>query len=162
MSERALVGVVMGSKSDFEVMSAAVEILSALEIPYEAKVVSAHRTPDLLYGYAETARERGLRAIIAGAGGAAHLPGMLAAKTLVPVLGVPVPTTALQGMDALLSIVQMPKGVPVGTLAIGKSGAANAALLAAEMLATTDEALHHRLAAWRAARTEEVMEQKLE
>ncbi|HTX75593.1 MAG TPA: 5-(carboxyamino)imidazole ribonucleotide mutase [Terracidiphilus sp.] len=162
MSEQALVGVVMGSKSDFETMSAAVEILKALEIPYEAKVVSAHRTPDLLYRYAETARERGLRAIIAGAGGAAHLPGMLAAKTLVPVLGVPVPATALQGMDALLSIVQMPKGVPVGTLAIGKAGAANAALLAAEMLATTDPALHHRLAAWRAARTEEVMEQKLE
>src|SRR5579863_5740959 len=110
MSEQALVGVVMGSKSDYDVMSAAVEILKALEIPYEAKVVSAHRTPDLLYRYAETARERGLRAIIAGAGGAAHLPGMLAAKTLVPVLGVPVPATLLNGLDSLLSIVQMPKG----------------------------------------------------
>ena len=162
MSEQALVGVVMGSKSDFEVMAAAVEILKALEIKYEARVVSAHRTPDFLFRYAETARERGLRCIIAGAGGAAHLPGMLAAKTLVPVLGVPVAATALQGMDALLSIVQMPKGVPVGTLAIGRAGAANAALLAAEMLATTDEALHERLKAWRAARTAEVMEQTLD
>lgn len=162
MSKQALVGVVMGSKSDFETMSAAVEILKALEIKYEAKVVSAHRTPDLLFRYAETARERGLRCIIAGAGGAAHLPGMLAAKTLVPVLGVPVPATALQGMDALLSIVQMPKGVPVGTLAIGKAGAANAALLAAEMLAVTDVVLYERLTEWRAARTAEVMEQKLE
>ena len=161
MSERPLVGVVMGSKSDFEVMSAAVEVLRMLEIPHEAKVVSAHRTPDLLFKYAETARERGLRAIIAGAGGAAHLPGMLAAKTLVPVLGVPVPATQLNGLDALLSIVQMPKGVPVGTLAIGKAGAANAAILAAEMLATTDGALHARLAKWRAARTQEVLEQSL-
>jgi 5-(carboxyamino)imidazole ribonucleotide mutase len=160
--EQALVGVVMGSKSDYEVMSAAVEILEALKIPYEAKVVSAHRTPDLLFEYAATARERGLRAIIAGAGGAAHLPGMLAAKTLVPVLGVPVPATALQGMDALLSIVQMPKGVPVGTLAIGRAGAANAALLAAEMLAVTDVVLYERLKEWRAARTQEVLEQKLE
>jgi 5-(carboxyamino)imidazole ribonucleotide mutase len=138
MSEQPLVGVVMGSKSDYEVLSAAVEILRALEIPHEARVVSAHRTPDLLFEYAETARARGLRVIIAGAGGAAHLPGMLAAKTLVPVLGVPVAATQLNGLDALLSIVQMPKGVPVGTLAIGKAGAANAALLAAEMLATTD------------------------
>jgi len=151
----------MGSKSDYEVMVAAVELLRALEIPHEAKIVSAHRTPDRLFAYAETARERGLRAIIAGAGGAAHLPGMLAAKTLVPVLGVPVPATQLNGLDALLSIVQMPKGVPVGTLAIGKAGAANAALLAAEMLATTDAALHERLAAWRKARTEEVLEQEL-
>jgi 5-(carboxyamino)imidazole ribonucleotide mutase len=162
MSERPLVGVVMGSKSDFEVMSAAVEVLRTLAIPHEAKVVSAHRTPDLLFKYAETARERGLRVIIAGAGGAAHLPGMLAAKTLVPVLGVPVPATQLNGLDALLSIVQMPKGVPVGTLAIGKAGAANAAILAAEMLATTDGALHDRLAKWRAARTQEVLEQKLD
>ena len=162
MSEQALVGVVMGSKSDYEVMSAAVEILEALKIPYEAKVVSAHRTPDLLFEYAATARARGLRAIIAGAGGAAHLPGMLAAKTLVPVLGVPVPATALQGLDALLSIVQMPKGVPVGTLAIGRAGAANAALLAAEMLAVTDVVLYERLKEWRAARTQEVLEQKLE
>jgi 5-(carboxyamino)imidazole ribonucleotide mutase len=162
MSNQPLVGVVMGSKSDYDVMSAAVEILRVLAIPHESRIVSAHRTPDWLFEYAETARTRGLRAIIAGAGGAAHLPGMLAAKTLVPVLGVPVPATALNGMDSLLSIVQMPKGVPVGTLAIGKAGAANAALLAAEMLATTDSALHERLAAWRAARTEEVMEQTLE
>ena len=161
MSERPLVGVVMGSKSDYEVMSAAVEVLRSLEISHEAKVVSAHRTPDLLFRYAETARERGLRCIIAGAGGAAHLPGMLAAKTLVPVLGVPVPATQLNGLDALLSIVQMPKGVPVGTLAIGKAGAANAAILAAEILATTDAALYERLAAWRAARNQEVLEQEL-
>src|SRR6201985_775147 len=156
-----IVGVVMGSKSDYEVFSAAVEILRELEIPHEAKIVSAHRTPDLLFNYAETARERGLRAIIAGAGGAAHLPGMLAAKTLVPVLGVPVPATLLNGLDSLLSIVQMPKGVPVGTLAIGKAGAANAAIFAAEILATTDAALYERLARWRTARTEEVMKQEL-
>jgi 5-(carboxyamino)imidazole ribonucleotide mutase len=161
MNEKPLVGVVMGSKSDYEVMAAAVELLRVLEIPYEAKIVSAHRTPDRLYAYAESARERGLRAIIAGAGGAAHLPGMLAAKTLVPVLGVPVAATQLNGLDALLSIVQMPKGVPVGTLAIGKAGAANAALLAAEMLATTDADLHARLTAWRSARTAEVLEQEL-
>ena len=161
MSNQPLVGVVMGSRSDYEVLSPAVEILSALEISYEAKIVSAHRTPDWLFRYAETARERGLRAIIAGAGGAAHLPGMLAAKTLVPVLGVPVPATLLNGMDSLLSIVQMPKGVPVGTLAIGKPGAANAALFAAEILAGTDTALYERLLAWRAARTQEVLEQEL-
>jgi 5-(carboxyamino)imidazole ribonucleotide mutase len=161
MSDRPLVGVVMGSKSDYEVLSAAVEILRALEISHEAQVVSAHRTPDLLFKDAETARERGLRVIIAGAGGAAHLPGMLAAKTLVPVLGVPVAATQLNGLDSLLSIVQMPKGVPVGTLAIGKAGAANAGLLAAEILATTDESLHVRLSAWRAARTQEVLEQEL-
>lgn len=161
MSEQPLVGVVMGSKSDYEVMSAAVELLSALGIAHEAKVVSAHRTPDLLFKYAETARERGLRVIIAGAGGAAHLPGMLAAKTLVPVLGVPVSATQLNGLDALLSIVQMPKGVPVGTLAIGKAGAANAAILAAEILAATDDALYERLAKWRGARTQEVLDQSL-
>jgi 5-(carboxyamino)imidazole ribonucleotide mutase len=161
MSDKPLVGVVMGSKSDYETLSSAVEILRALEIPHEAKVVSAHRTPDRLFEYAETARKRGLRIIIAGAGGAAHLPGMLAAKTLVPVLGVPVAATQLNGLDALLSIVQMPKGVPVGTLAIGNAGAANAALLAAEILATTDAALYGRLSAWRAARTQEVMEQEL-
>ena len=161
MSEQPLVGVVMGSKSDYEIMSAAVEILRALDVPHEARIVSAHRTPDLLFQYAETARERGLRAIIAGAGGAAHLPGMLAAKTLVPVLGVPVPATQLSGLDSLLSIVQMPKGVPVGTLAIGKAGAANAALLAAEILASTDDALFQRLSAWRSARTREVIDQEL-
>jgi len=152
----------MGSKSDYETLSAAVEVLRALQIPHEARIVSAHRTPDWLFKYAETARERGLRAIIAGAGGAAHLPGMLAAKTLVPILGVPVSATQLNGLDALLSIVQMPKGVPVGTLAIGKAGAANAALLAAEILAGTDAALYERLAAWRASRTQEVLDQKLD
>ena len=162
MSNQPLVGVVMGSKSDYETLASAVEILRELQIPHEARVVSAHRTPDWLFEYAETARERGLRAIIAGAGGAAHLPGMLAAKTLVPVFGVPVPATQLNGLDALLSIVQMPKGVPVGTLAIGKAGAANAALLAAEILATTDQALYERLAAWRAVRTEESLNQKLD
>jgi 5-(carboxyamino)imidazole ribonucleotide mutase len=161
MTEQPLVGVVMGSKSDYEVLSAAVEVLRALQVPYEARIVSAHRTPDRLFQYAESARERGLRAIIAGAGGAAHLPGMLASKTLVPVLGVPVPATELNGLDSLLSIVQMPKGVPVGTLAIGKAGAANAALLAAEILATTDAALYDRVAAWRAMRTKEVLDQEL-
>jgi 5-(carboxyamino)imidazole ribonucleotide mutase len=162
MSENPLVGVVMGSKSDYEVLSAAVEILHALAIPYEACIVSAHRTPDRLFEYASTARERGLRAIIAGAGGAAHLPGMLASKTLVPVLGVPVAATQLNGLDSLLSIVQMPKGVPVGTLAIGKAGAANAALLAAQILAATDAALYERLAAWRTACTNEMLNQKLD
>lgn len=161
MSTQPVVGVVMGSESDYEVLSAAVELLEALGIPHEARIVSAHRTPDWLFQYAETARARGLRVIIAGAGGAAHLPGMLAAKTLVPVLGVPVSATQLNGLDSLLSIVQMPRGVPVGTLAIGKPGAANAALLAAEMLATTDAALYERLAGWRAARTKEVLEQTL-
>jgi 5-(carboxyamino)imidazole ribonucleotide mutase len=151
----------MGSKTYYEIMSAAVDILRALDIPHEARIVSAHRTPDLLFQYAEKARARGLRAIIAGAGGAAHLPGMLAAKTLVPVLGVPVPATQLSGLDSLISIVQMPKGVPVGTLAIGKAGAANAALLAAEILASTDDALFDRLSAWRAARTQEVLDQEL-
>jgi 5-(carboxyamino)imidazole ribonucleotide mutase len=162
MNDEPLIGVVMGSKSDYEVLSAAVEILRALKIPHEARVVSAHRTPDRLFEYAATARERGLRVIIAGAGGAAHLPGMLASKTLVPVLGVPVAATQLNGMDSLLSIVQMPKGVPVGTLAIGKAGAANAALLAAEILATTDAALYERLASWRTARMQEVLNQKLD
>ena len=161
MSQQPLVGVVMGSKSDYETLSAAVEILRALQIPHETRIVSAHRTPDRLFEYAETAHARGLRAIIAGAGGAAHLPGMLAAKTLVPVLGVPVSATQLNGLDSLLSIVQMPKGVPVATLAIGKAGAANAALLAAEILAATDAALYERLSAWRAARTQEVLDQTL-
>ncbi len=161
MKEKPLVGVVMGSQSDYEVMAAAVELLHVLQIPHEARVVSAHRTPDLLFEYASTARDRGLRVIIAGAGGAAHLPGMLAAKTLVPVLGVPIAATQLNGLDSLLSIVQMPKGVPVGTLAIGKAGAANAALLAAEMLATTDAVLYERLTVWRRARTEEVLVQGL-
>jgi 5-(carboxyamino)imidazole ribonucleotide mutase len=162
MNDQPLVGVVMGSKSDYEVLSAAVEILRALQIPQEARVVSAHRTPDRLFEYASSARARGLRVIIAGAGGAAHLPGMLASKTLVPVLGVPIAATQLNGIDALLSIVQMPRGVPVGTLAIGKPGAANAALLAAEILAANDAALYQRLEAWRAARTQEVLDQTID
>jgi len=156
------VSVVMGSKSDFSVMKSAVEILRDFAIPHEARVVSAHRTPDLLYTYAEEAQSRGLRLIIAGAGGAAHLPGMIAAKTIVPVLGVPIPATALQGMDALLSIVQMPKGVPVATFAIGAPGAANAALFAIATLATTDPELAARLTAWRSARRDEVLAQSLE
>jgi 5-(carboxyamino)imidazole ribonucleotide mutase len=156
-----LVGVVMGSKSDYEVMSAAVEVLHEFGVAHEARVVSAHRTPDLLFAYAEAAERRGLRAIVAGAGGAAHLPGMLAAKTLVPVLGVPVAATGLNGLDSLLSIVQMPKGVPVATFAIGKAGAANAALFAVQMLAATDPALRDKLTAWRAARTAEVLAQEL-
>jgi 5-(carboxyamino)imidazole ribonucleotide mutase len=153
-----LVGVVMGSRSDWPTMAAAAELLAALEIPHETKVVSAHRTPDRLFAYAEAAAGRGLRAIIAGAGGAAHLPGMLASKTRVPVLGVPVRSRALSGLDSLLSIVQMPRGVPVGTLAIGEAGAANAALLAAAMIATTDPALAERLDAWRAAQSAAVAE----
>jgi 5-(carboxyamino)imidazole ribonucleotide mutase len=160
-SQPVLVGVVMGSKSDYEVLAPAIEILELFKIPYEAKVVSAHRTPDWLFQYAEQVEERGLRVIIAGAGGAAHLPGMLAAKTLVPVLGVPVPATMLNGIDSLLSIVQMPKGVPVGTLAIGKPGAANAALLAAEILAATNSVLREKLRAWRKERSEEVLAQEL-
>ena len=157
-----MVGVVMGSKSDYGVMAAAVRLLAEFGVPHEARVVSAHRTPDLLFEYAETARPRGLRAIIAGAGGAAHLPGMLAAKTIVPVLGVPIPATALQGMDALLSIVQMPKGVPVATLAIGEAGAVNAALLAIAMLASTDVALAVKLLQWRADREKTVLAEALE
>jgi 5-(carboxyamino)imidazole ribonucleotide mutase len=153
-----LVGVVMGSRSDWPTMKAAVDLLENFSVPCEARVVSAHRTPDRLFAYAEAAAGRGLRAIIAGAGGAAHLPGMLAAKTRVPVLGVPVQSRALSGLDSLLSIVQMPKGVPVGTLAIGEAGAANAALLAVAMLATTDPALAGRLDAWRAAQTAAVDE----
>jgi 5-(carboxyamino)imidazole ribonucleotide mutase len=161
MSEQPLVGVVMGSKSDYEVLLAAVEILRELEIPHEARVLSAHRTPDQLSEYVATARARGLRVLIAGAGGAAHLAGVMAAKTLLPVLGVPIAATPLNGLDSLLSIVQMPRGIPVGTLAIGKPGAANAALLAAEILALTDAALHERLVAWREARAQEVLKQKL-
>jgi 5-(carboxyamino)imidazole ribonucleotide mutase len=151
----------MGSKSDFSIMRSAVDILRDFAIPHEARVVSAHRTPDLLYSYAEEAQARGLRLIIAGAGGAAHLPGMIAAKTIVPVLGVPIPATALQGMDALLSIVQMPKGVPVATFAIGAPGAANAALFAIATLATTDPDLADRLTAWRNSRRDEVLAQSL-
>ena len=149
----------MGSRNDYAVMRGAVEMLKEFGVAHEVRVVSAHRTPDLLFEYAETAAGRGLRVIIAGAGGAAHLPGMVAAKTVVPVLGVPIPATALQGMDSLLSIVQMPKGVPVGTLAIGAAGAANAGLLAAAILATTDAALREKMVAWRAARRDEVLAQ---
>lgn len=161
MKPTPLVAVVMGSKSDYETLAPAVEILREFGIPYEARVVSAHRTPDLLFTFASEAESRGLRVIIAGAGGAAHLPGMLASKTLVPVLGVPIPATLLQGVDSLLSIVQMPKGVPVGTLAIGKPGAANAALLALEIIATTDATLREKLRTWREARSQEVLAQGL-
>jgi len=151
-----LVGVVMGSSSDWDVMQHAVAVLREFQVPFEARVVSAHRMPDDMFRYAEQARGRGLRAIIAGAGGAAHLPGMLASKTIVPVLGVPVPSKYLRGEDSLLSIVQMPRGVPVATFAIGEAGAANAALCAVAMLAGTDAALAERLAAWRARQTEAV------
>ncbi len=144
-----LVGVVMGSSSDWEVMQHAVDILKEFGVAHEARVVSAHRMPDEMFAYAESARERGLRAIIAGAGGAAHLPGMLAAKTIVPVLGVPVPSKYLRGEDSLLSIVQMPRGIPVATFAIGEAGAANAALAAIAMLAATDETLAAKLEAFR-------------
>jgi 5-(carboxyamino)imidazole ribonucleotide mutase len=154
-----LVGVVMGSRNDYAVMQSAVEVLKEFGVAHEVRVVSAHRTPDLLFEYADSAVGRGLRVIVAGAGGAAHLPGMIAAKTVVPVLGVPIPATALQGMDSLLSIVQMPKGVPVGTLAIGAAGAMNAGLLAVAMLATTDAALQKKLIAWRAGRRDEVLAQ---
>jgi 5-(carboxyamino)imidazole ribonucleotide mutase len=151
-----LVGVVGGSRSDFPVLEEACAILHALEIPSELRVVSAHRTPDHLFRYAEDAAGRGLKVIIAGAGGAAHLPGMLAAKTLLPVIGVPIPTKHLGGMDSLLSIVQMPRGIPVATVAIGN--AMNAGLLAAEILALSDTALAERLAAWRAAQTQGVLD----
>src|SRR5688500_11724277 len=151
----------MGSKSDLGVMTVAVDLLRELEIPHEVRVVSAHRTPDWMFEYAESAESRGLQVIIAGAGGAAHLPGMVAAKTLVPVLGVPVPATMLQGVDALLSIVQMPGGVPVGTLAIGKPGAVNAAILAAEIVGLGRPEVRERLRAWRVARAEQVRAQEL-
>jgi 5-(carboxyamino)imidazole ribonucleotide mutase len=153
-----VVGVIMGSRSDWETMSHAAETLEALEIPYERRVVSAHRTPDLLFAYAAEAEERGLRVIIAGAGGAAHLPGMAAAKTTLPVLGVPVESKALSGIDSLLSIAQMPAGVPVGTLAIGRAGAVNAALLAAAILAGTDPDVAGRLRAFRASQTQSVLD----
>ena len=154
----ARIGVVMGSRSDWDTLQHAAETLDRLGIAHEVRVVSAHRTPDLLFDYANSSQARGLRAIIAGAGGAAHLPGMLAAKTRVPVLGVPVQSKALNGMDSLLSIVQMPAGIPVGTLAIGKSGAINAALLAAAVLALADPDLASRLEAWRSRQTAAVAE----
>ncbi len=155
------VGLIMGSRSDWPVMQHAAEMLDRLGVPYEAKIVSAHRTPQRLYDYANGAEARGIEVIIAGAGGAAHLPGMAAAMTILPVFGVPVPATALQGHDALMAIVQMPGGVPVGTLAIGKAGAINAGLLAASVLALADPALRERLRALRAAQTDEVPETPL-
>jgi 5-(carboxyamino)imidazole ribonucleotide mutase len=152
-NQKPLVGVIMGSNSDWDVMQHAVAILKQFGVPHEAQVISAHRMPDEMFAYAESARSRGLRAIIAGAGGAAHLPGMVAAKTIVPVLGVPVPSRYLRGEDSLLSIVQMPKGVPVSTFAIGEAGAANAALTAVAMLAATDDALAAQLEDFRAKQT---------
>lgn len=155
----AVIGIIMGSSSDWETMRHAAETLDALNVAHETRVVSAHRTPERLYRYAREAKDRGLKLIIAGAGGAAHLPGMAASMTSLPVLGVPVESKALAGVDSLLSIVQMPAGVPVGTLAIGRAGAVNAALLAASVLALSDEALAGRLEAWRQAQTDAVAEQ---
>jgi 5-(carboxyamino)imidazole ribonucleotide mutase len=160
-SAAVLVSVVMGSKSDYETLQIAVELLTEFGVMHEAKVVSAHRTPDLLFKYASAAEARGVKVIIAGAGGAAHLPGMVAAKTTLPVLGVPIPATMLQGMDSLLSIVQMPKGIPVGTLAIGKPGAANAALLAISILALNDATLAGKLKRWRGKQKAQVLAQTL-
>ncbi|MGN6122984.1 MAG: 5-(carboxyamino)imidazole ribonucleotide mutase [Sphingomonas oligoaromativorans] len=158
MTDQPLVGIIMGSRSDWETMRHAAETLDALGVPHEAKVVSAHRTPERLYDYAKSAAGRGLQVVIAGAGGAAHLPGMCASMTALPVLGVPVESKALSGMDSLLSIVQMPGGIPVGTLAIGKAGAINAGLLAASILSLQDKALAARLADWRARQTAAVDE----
>ena len=158
MTETPLIGIIMGSRSDWETMSHGAEILSELGIPHECRVVSAHRTPDRLYDYAKSAVDRGLKAIIAGAGGAAHLPGMAASMTRLPVLGVPVESRALKGMDSLLSIAQMPAGIPVGTLAIGVAGAKNAALLGAAIIATHDEDVAQRLDAWRQTQTDAVAE----
>ena len=151
-----IIGIIMGSESDWDTMRHAADVLEALEIPFETRIVSAHRTPDRLYAYAKEAKGRGLKVIIAGAGGAAHLPGMTASMTILPVFGVPVESSALSGMDSLLSIAQMPGGVPVGTLAIGTAGAKNAGLLAASVVATSDEAVAGRLEAWRAAQTDAV------
>ena len=153
----AIVGVIMGSASDLKFLQPAIDLLAELGVPHEAKVVSAHRTPDWMFEYASSAEERGLEVIIAAAGGAAHLPGMVAAKTLVPVLGVPIPATLLNGLDSLLSIVQMPRGVPVGTLAIGEPGAINAALLAAAIASNRRPELRERLRDWRRKRTEDVL-----
>ena len=160
-NKNPVVGVVMGSNSDWEVMKNACQQLEDLGIPYEAKVVSAHRTPDLLYQYAEQARERGLKCIIAGAGGAAHLPGMLAAKTTLPILGVPVNSRYLKGMDSLLSIVQMPKGIPVATFAIGEAGAANAGLYAASLLSIEDNQIADKLQAFREKQAQVVLDMEL-
>ena len=159
MSEqKPVVGIIMGSRSDWPTLKAAADVLDALNVPYETKIVSAHRTPKRLYTYASEARERGLKIIIAGAGGAAHLPGMTAAMTELPVFGVPIESKALKGLDSLLSIAQMPAGVPVGTLAIGPAGATNAGLLAAQVLALSDSSLAARIAAWRAAQTASIPE----
>ena len=158
MAESPLVGLIMGSRSDWETMRHCAETLAALEVPFEQRVVSAHRTPDLLFEYAGSAEDRGLQVLIAGAGGAAHLPGMAAAKTALPVLGVPVESRTLKGMDSLLSIVQMPAGVPVGTLAIGRAGSVNAALLAAAILGLRDAGIRERLAAYRAEQTRSVLD----
>ena len=161
MSEDVKIGIIMGSNSDWPTMQAAARILDDFGVPYEARVVSAHRTPDLMFEYAEAARGRGLKAIIAGAGGAAHLPGMVAAKTTLPVLGVPVQSRALSGQDSLLSIVQMPKGVPVATFAIGEAGAANAALFAVSLMANEDAALADKLTAFGQKQTETVLARAL-
>jgi 5-(carboxyamino)imidazole ribonucleotide mutase len=155
-----LIAIIMGSQSDLETMRPAAELLASFDIPHEVRIVSAHRTPDWMMEYAKSAQSRGLKVIIAAAGGAAHLPGMVAANTILPVLGVPIPATGLNGIDSLLSIVQMPKGVPVGTLAIGKPGAANAALLAAQILALSDPALAQKLQQWREDRRDEVLKQE--
>ncbi len=155
------VGVIMGSRNDYAHMAPACDLLAEFNVPYEARIVSAHRTPDWLFEYASTAESRGLLVIIAAAGGAAHLPGMVAAKTLLPVLGVPIPVGPLGGLDSLLSIVQMPKGVPVGTLAVGAAGAANAAILAAEIVALQHPEVREQVRAWRDARRDEVLEQTL-
>ena len=155
---KPVVGIIMGSRSDWPTLKAAAEVLDSLKVPYETKVVSAHRTPKRLYSYATSARERGLKVIIAGAGGAAHLPGMTASMTELPVLGVPIESKALKGLDSLLSIAQMPAGVPVGTLAIGESGATNAGILAAQILALEDSRLAARVAAYRAAQTDAIPE----
>lgn len=157
----AKIGIIMGSNSDWHIMEHAAKMLQQFGVDYEAQVVSAHRTPDLMFDYAKTARERGLQAIIAGAGGAAHLPGMVAAQTTLPVLGVPVPSKYLRGEDSLLSIVQMPKGVPVATFAIGEAGAANAALFAVSLLANQDGELAQKLAGFRARQTQSVLEMSL-
>ncbi|HUO06592.1 MAG TPA: 5-(carboxyamino)imidazole ribonucleotide mutase [Candidatus Binataceae bacterium] len=160
-NEKPLVGVIMGSKSDWEQMKAAAEVMSELKVPHEVRVLSAHRTPDLTLEYSAQAAGRGLLAIIAGAGGAAHLAGVVAAKTILPVIGVPMAATSLNGIDSLLSIVQMPKGIPVATMAIGSSGAANAGLFVAQIIALHDAALTERLVKWRQARAQDVINAKL-
>ncbi|NBB92708.1 MAG: 5-(carboxyamino)imidazole ribonucleotide mutase [Gammaproteobacteria bacterium] len=157
MAEAPLVGIIMGSKSDWETMSHAAEVLESLDVPHEVRVVSAHRTPDAMFEYAETAEARGLEVIVAGAGGAAHLPGMVASKTVLPVLGVPVQSRTLNGLDSLLSIAQMPGGVPVGSLAIGKAGATNAGLLAASMLGQSHPDIRERYRQWRERQTDAVL-----